>query len=664
MPPLEPLSVYTVLWGFSTQLEHLKGPLGGPRGPWLASLMLLCLAAALVPHNKTLIALAYSMRCVWWLNRWPFMWASEIIGGLTDVTVVLHLLVASSRASNPARNKHDDSKQFTAGLSLSMRRQVAWFYFFAGFWKLNTSFLNHRYSCASVFVAQLLDAYAPPHLLTAANVNLAIHAAPALTVQLELGIGVAMLLGEYSPTALRRYFRRVGILLALLLHLGIDVTPAPHNIANFSHKAGLRYLWFAPHGTSTAACEVLRRPLSIGASYAAMSAAALACTIALQQPVLWAQWMSSPSAFPLSLYAVDWHVGAHVALTILLLRGLAIGEGVADPIDAAAPAADDDSAALAGATARARAEMKRPRAKRGATDANANANAKAEAEAEAEAKARLPWALVHLNTLLCVLWAGGTVVLGTSDNSTPNMYSNLRQQGGSNHLLPLPLSLMQQWRYEGHGVSDDPFSGGIVRVESHNSSHMAGYCPAETTAHLSSGSVELLRMAGHSGRVFNPAFALNIGPHAMPRMPAGQPFVRYTLPAYELRRQLHDAMRMASEAPFELTYTSLPGAFGDERWRVHAGGRTIKLVVARGGARAACTVLVAGDGGAADCQTDDVALAPMPVRDFWATPLGSFFGGMQSWNPQPIFTLKKATLLGGQESSQDWEEQTEIHCYG
>ena len=38
--------------------------------------------------------------------------------------------------------------------------------------------------------------------------------------------------------------------LALLLHLGIDVTPAPHNIANFSHKIGLRYLWFAPHGTS------------------------------------------------------------------------------------------------------------------------------------------------------------------------------------------------------------------------------------------------------------------------------------------------------------------------------------------------------------------------------------------------------------------------------
>ena len=31
---------------------------------------------------------------------------------------------------------------------------MAWFYFFAGFWKLNTSFLDHRYSCASVHFAQ------------------------------------------------------------------------------------------------------------------------------------------------------------------------------------------------------------------------------------------------------------------------------------------------------------------------------------------------------------------------------------------------------------------------------------------------------------------------------------------------------------------------------
>lgn len=118
-----PLSVYTALWALSTQLEHIKGPLGGPLRPWTVALLLLCAAAAVMPHNKRLAVLAFSMRCVWWMNRWPFMWASEIIGGLTDVAVVLHLVAASNE------------EHLTAGLSLSIRRQVAWFYFFAGFWK-------------------------------------------------------------------------------------------------------------------------------------------------------------------------------------------------------------------------------------------------------------------------------------------------------------------------------------------------------------------------------------------------------------------------------------------------------------------------------------------------------------------------------------------------
>jgi len=269
------------------------------------------------------------------------------------------------------------------------------------------------------------------------------------------------------------------------------------------------------------------------------------------------------------------------------------------------------------------------------------------------------WALVHLNTLLCVMWAAGTVVLGVTDNATPNMYSNLRQQGGSNHLLSVPMSLLHAWRYRGPGVGSDAFGGGIVRIEHHNSTHMAGYCPAETSTQLTDNAISLLHQTGHSGRVFNPAFAMNIGPHALRPRPATR-FVRYTLPAYELRRQLRDARRTTAE-PFELTYTSLPGAVGDEQWRVHATGRTIKLVVSGDRDRMgdACTVLAEGSGdtgGTDPCQTDDIALA---VRDAAGgedvggppaarSPWEHLLSGLQSWNPQPIL----------------WDEQTEIHCYG
>lgn len=604
--PLDPLAVYTTLWGLSTQLEHLKGPLGAPRGPWLVALLLLCMLAALSPQRRTLAVLAFSMRCVWWLNRWPFMWASEIIGGLTDLSVVCHLILCGSEASNA---------QLIEGLGLSIRRQVAWFYFFAGFWKLNTSFLDHRYSCASVFVAQILDCYVPSDLLTPRVVELAIRAAPVLTLALELGVGACMLLGEYS-SSLRGVCRPSGVVLALLLHLGIDVTPVPHNIANFSHKIGLRYLWLAPRGTSAAAAEVLRHPMTVGAAYTAVGATALAGTVALQQPALWAQWIADPleSVRTLNVYRVDWHVPAHFALTVLLLRGLWLGEG-------------------GGA---ASVDAPRPESRRATLGMST-------------------WALVHLNTLLCVSWAAGTVVLGVTDNATPNMYSNLRQQGGSNHLLPVPMSLLQARRYRGPSVGGDAFGGGIVRIEHHNSTHMGGLCPAETSTQLTDAAIALLQQTGHSGRVFNPAFAMNIGPHALPPRP-DTPFVRYTLPAYELRRQLRDARRKAE--PFELTYTRLPGTVGDELWRVHARGRTIKLVVSsdRDWMGDACIVLDEGPsdtGGTEDpCQKDDIALA---ARDPGVEGSGSalspwehLLSGLQSWNPQPIL----------------WEEQTEIHCYG
>jgi hypothetical protein len=426
-------------------------------------------------------------------------------------------------------------------------------------------------------MAQLLDAYVPPHLLSPALVHAAIVTSPAVTVIFECGIGVLMLLGEHTSL---RACGTAGVLLALILHIGIDITPAPHNIANFSHKIGLRYLWFAPVGCAAAVQEAITRPLRVGSLYVGIGACALAATVAIQQPEVWAQWTSAPGVSLRTLDArrVDWHVGAHFALSALLVRGIFYGESSGRAGPTAAPDTMESKVVAGKGT--------------GVT------------------------LIVHVNTLLCILWSVGTAVLGVTDNATPNMYSNLRQQGGSNHVLGVPMSLLQQWRYSGHGVGNDPFGGGLVRVEHSNSTHMAGYCPAETSTALSAGSVRLARQVGHSGRVFNPAFALNIGPRALPPRPDG-PFVRYTLPAYELRRQLRDARAGGATAmaePFELVYTSLPGATGDEQWRANARGRTVKLVVHERG-RESCLVLAAGSGDPESCQPDDLALAPFPAPD-------------------------------------------------
>lgn len=215
--------------------------------------------------------------------------------------------------------------------------------------------------------------------------------------------------------------------------------------------------------------------------------------------------------------------------------------------------------------------------------------------------------------------------------------------GGTNHLLGVPTALLHQWRYRGHAVSDDPFSGGIVRVEASSAPSVDEIYPADETPLLTSGTVRMLRLANHSGRHFNSAVARVVGPFAVPKRPADAPFVPYTLPAFEVRRLLRDAR--AARSPFEIVLTSLPGATGDERWRTSAAGRTLRLV--EGTEQAGCTVLAAG-GGASTCQLDDIALAPFPTRDFLAKPFEAAFGFLQAWNSLPVLST----------------EDTELHCYG
>ena len=107
------------------------------------------------------------------------------------------------------------------------------------------------------------------------------------------------------------------------------------------------------------------------------------------------------------------------------------------------------------------------------------------------------------------------------------------------------------------------------------------------------------------------------------------------------RRLLRDARAKAE--PLDVTYTSLPGATGDDVWRSHAKGRTIRIV--ERAVDAGCTVVDPG-GGAATCQPDDLALAEFPARDFRLRPLQAIFGFVQSWNSLPVLD----------------EGDTEVHC--
>ena len=657
---LSPLAAYTVLWGISSPLEALKGCFI-PCESWGVVVLLLATFATMFPDKLSIGTLAFSARILKWLTRIPFTWDSEVMCGLTDLAFVANVIAYDPVAGREA--------SLVASLGGCIRRIMAWFYFFAGFWKLNTSFLDHRYSCASVYFAQLIDAYAPPGLLTPDLEILAITAAPLLTVALETAIGVFMLISAYSANGAPKA-RAAGIVLATALHIGIDITPKPNNIATFSHKAALRYFWFIPYGGAAAVSEARSHPIVAGALYAAVGASCLALTVAAQQPEVWAQWTAQPmeSLQQLEVRSVDWHVAAHSALSALLLRGLWLGEQPAahgpttsdgakreekEEAAAAQPApSTTPSTPPTPATPKRRASSPSRASQRSQPPAHLPPpppppppSAEAAPPPQASHTSRTP-ALVHLSTAVALLWACGGVVSGALEINTPNMFSNLRMQGGTNHLLGVPTALLQQWRYDGPAVTADPFSGGIVRVESSTSTHINRHYPADETPVLTAGTTALLKRAGHSGRTFNSAVTRVVGWFALPPRPDGAPFVPFTLPALEVRRLLRDAR--ASGEPFEVIYTSLPGASGDEQWRASAEGRRVKLTVDGHGGGESCTVLAPGAGGASACQADDLALAPFPARDFAARPFEAALGFLQSWNSLPILSTADG----------------ELHCYG
>jgi hypothetical protein len=240
-------------------------------------------------------------------------------------------------------------------------------------------------------------------------------------------------------------------------------------------------------------------------------------------------------------------------------------------------------------------------------------------------------------------------ILGVQNLGGSIMYSNLRVLGGSNHLL-LPTDLLR-------------LTGELVRVEACTSPTLNALYPGEFSSVFAPRASALLRAANHSGRQFNFAMGRVLGAWALPPSSGvdGAAFVRYTVPALQLRRML--AAARDAEERFEIVYTVLDGGGGDEAWRASSAGvRRVRVreglreglreeyehvtpwVGGRGadapralaeGRRSECVVATAtasagGPGlfleGKA-CAPDE--LARMPALRPWELALGV-------WNPHPI----------------------------
>eukprot|EP00908_Phaeocystis_cordata_P011160 Transcript_22002.p2 GENE.Transcript_22002~~Transcript_22002.p2 ORF type:complete len:414 (+),score=137.44 Transcript_22002:1262-2503(+) len=374
----------------------------------------------------------------------------------------------------------------------------------------------------------------------------------------EMAIGLGFLL----PYA---WSRKLAVLLGLLLHLGICLTPPPNNITPFSVCAACRFYFAIPTEASAAVARAAVSPRLLLAhllSGAALYALALTATHGSQHRDV-----------PLVFYGL---------LASVLLHALLLPP---------APSAAVTTAACAGT---------RP---------------------PAAGSAWVPPRAAMLAA--AALWAA-SVPLGLMDISAPNMFSNAKQHGGSNHILGglAPTGLLQRL---GSG-------GGVVKVETTSSSWLRARHPFEDSDLFTPRARSLLRSLGHTGRQWHSAAGMIVGPGARGIGAEKEAPVAYTLPALELRRVLARAAAHHDEEAdgrgFTVEVRWLPGAEGGEAWRRGEVGAAplYRLGHTSGG----------GEGGGFYCHTP----GPLTVAGGWAGGLRWLGGGACS-------AAEEAALLPG-----------------
>ena len=135
-------------------------------------------------------------------------------------------------------------------ISGAIRHQMAIFYAAAGLWKATADHADPRLSCSSLMLMQIMCGWLPEPLLQPPLLSLVAHVAPHLTLLIENLIPLLLALSS------RRALHRLGVLVALALHLGITIAPLPLSISDFGVMSASRLAWVLTDGTPRAVAEV------------------------------------------------------------------------------------------------------------------------------------------------------------------------------------------------------------------------------------------------------------------------------------------------------------------------------------------------------------------------------------------------------------------------
>ena len=197
-------------------------------------------------------------------------------------------------------------------------------------------------------------------------------------------------------------------------------------------------------------------------------------------------------------------------------------------------------------------------------------------------------------TAFAFFYSFGMITLGLMEEASPNMFSNLKIHGGTNHLI-LPTGLLFHWAFARQAQGDNDsflvrhWGDGEIRLESTTSEWLTEIYPNDLTHILEPTATVVDLLQEHLG-ASTPAAYFNSGVNRVLRVrergwvpppPHGQ-FIAYTVPALEWKRLLKEALSYKGRPSFVLEYVHLPGTAGDETWRAFAWERRVRLQVVDG----------------------------------------------------------------------------------
>ena len=332
-PTLRPLTAYMHLWSLvnllriSVAFNAGTGLVGSTLDKGALFLPLLILLAGCFPQrfSGVLPFAALLMRALTNLIKGSMMSNSQLWATQMDAAVLIAMTSCILRArlsklGSAILQPLTPEEEFAVvgSCAKTIRWQLSIFYFASGFWKVNTSFMNVSYSCASLFTVQPLE-YLPDSILFASD-GFFSTAVPLLARFIALIGPAATLVIESVVPALhlldpKRYpvSAVLGVVSTLAFHLVIGLTPPPSNVSSFGVTTCLRLFFMLPSATAQAVAE-LKSATSSGLVLGAAMVAAASAALALVAP------FHAAAVSTVQGEGVDWHLAGYACMCVLLGR--------------------------------------------------------------------------------------------------------------------------------------------------------------------------------------------------------------------------------------------------------------------------------------------------------------------------------------------------------